>query len=142
MLAEREADGLVHTDIGDDAPIQPAFLISFSSEPVATRKFGKHYLVLNDPNELRKRVEHALPPRITKVSWRKIEYAKKFRVDRDLGASENWNRKFFSKSESFSDEKEWRLFVLFVDSFRLFNRTMKLHVGNLQGILNLEVHRD
>lgn len=133
-------DGILHKDVSDSKPIQPVFLTSFSAEPEATRKFGNYYFVLRDPEELRKRVQHALPPEITEVTWQKMEYTKTMQVARDIGPSENWARKYLCKPEKFSDEQEWRLFILFRHSFRLLNRTMKICIGNLHGVLDLRKH--
>lgn len=43
--------------------------------------------------------------------------------------------------EKFADEQEWRVFVLFQHSFRLLNKTMKIHVGRLDGLFDLKKHR-
>ena len=133
-----EVGNIRNVDVADSRPIQPAYFMSFSEDVEATRRFGgKHYLVLNDPVELMERVKAALPPKITSVTWQRIRYDKSMNLDRDPTPSESKKRKYFSKPESFSHEKEWRLFVLFRHRLRLMNETMKLDVGNLQGVFKL-----
>ena len=137
-IGSYEVDDVRNIDVADSRPIQPAFFMSFSEDADATRKFGEnHYLVLNDPVKLMEKVKLALPPKITNVTWQRIRYDKNMQLDRHPKPSVLSERKYFSKPESFSYEKEWRLFVLFRHSLRLMNETMKLDVGNLQGVFKL-----
>lgn len=137
-IGSYDVRGLRHTDLSDSIPIQAVFMMSFSAEAYATKKFGRHCLAVHDPQELLRRVKGALPPSITSVEWRKITYTKTTQVQRTLMPCEDWNRKYFQKPPHFSEEQEWRLFVLFQHSFRLLNNTMKVAVGNLQAVLRLE----
>ncbi len=132
--------GINHIDVGDENPIQSVFIMSFSDEAAATKKFGEHYFVIRDPEELKKRVQSKLPPCITEVKWKKIKYTKTTKVEKDLSPSEAWCRKYCSKPKKFSCEREWRLFILFRHSFRLLNDTMKVYVGDLTGIFSLKKH--
>lgn len=95
-IGSHETDGILHRDVGDSTPIQPAFVLSFSADVDATRKFGDFYFVLQDPAELESRIKNALPPSITEVTWRKIEYTKTMQVDHIPTPSEDWDRKYFN----------------------------------------------
>ena len=139
-VGSHELDSVLINDISDSTPIQPVFFMSFSAVAGATRKFAEHYFVLRNPRELEQRVKAALPPDITEVAWKKIEYTKTMRVHHFLNPSEAWHRKYFCKPERFAGEEEWRLFVLFRHSLRLLNETMKLHVGDLAGLFQLMRH--
>lgn len=135
--------GLRHNDVDDSGQIHSTIFLSFSSTAEATRKFNTdHYFVLNSPDRLLEQVRQGLPPCITEVSWKQIEYTKTMHVTEDLSPSDDWNRKFFCKPESYSDEKEWRLFIRFRHSFRILNETLKIHVGNLQSTLRLMEYED
>ena len=128
-------DGQVNRDITDDAPTQPAFILCFSDEKNAVKKFGGHCLEVQNPMELKKRVEAALPDGgVTSVSWRKVEYGKTLDVKVDPGAG-GWARKYWCKPEKFAGEKEWRLLVQFCHSLRILNKTLKLHAGRRTGHL-------
>ena len=117
--------------------------MSFSSTAEATRKFDTaHYFTLNSPTDLLERVRQSLPPDITEVSWKQIEYTKTMRVTEDLSPGDDWNRKYYCKPEAYSDEKEWRLFIRFRHSFRILNETLKIHVGGLHGMLRLMEYQD
>ncbi len=127
-------NGTLHHDVGDSIPIQSAFLMSFSMEADATKNFGEHCFVVDDPQILKTRVIDALPPCITDVSWHQVQYTKTMSLVSEPDPSEDWYRKYFCKPQQFFDEKEWRLFISFNYSFRILNDTLKVHVNNLQGI--------
>ena len=127
--------GQVNQDITDDVPIQPAFVLCFSAEKNAAKKFGGHCLEVQNPMELKKRVEAALPDGgVTSVSWRKVEYGKTLDVKVDPGAG-GWARKYWCKPDEFAGDKEWRLLVQFCHSLRILNKTLKLHAGRPTGRL-------
>ena len=138
-IGSYELKEMHHIDVGDSTPIQPAFMMSFSAQAETTKKFGAHCIELKKPQELKQRVKDALPPYITEVTWQKVEYTKTMTIDYELGLSAGWNRKYFCKPIQFSDEQEWRLFILFTHRFRPFNNTLKIHVGNLKDIFKLKL---
>lgn len=127
--------GSVYKDIGDDRPIQPAFLISFSE--IILPEYGKYVLKLENPNDLSERVKSRLP-KGSNVYWRKIKYDKVEELYSEPSPTEGWNRKFFSKPSEFESEKEWRLVVFLPMPLRLLNDTLEPCVGNLQGIFRLQ----
>lgn len=128
-------DGQVNQDITDDVPIPPTFILCFSAEKNAVKKFGDSCLKVGNPVKLKERVEAALPGEgLTSVCWRKVEYRKRLDVETDPGA-DGWARKYYWKPEEYSDEKEWRLLVQFRHSFRILNKTLKLHTGYQTGLL-------
>ena len=132
----RLSDGQVNHDITDDVPVQPAFILCFSAEMNATKKFGAYCLKVSNPMELKKRVEAALPQGgVTAVSWKKVEYGKTLDVETDPGPRGGWERKYWWKPEKFSEEQEWRLLVQFCRDLRILNKTLKLHTGYPTGNL-------
>ncbi len=132
----RLPDGQLNCDISDHTTIRPVFILSFSAEKDAVNKFGAHCLKVRDPVSLQKRVEAALlQGDVTSVSWKKVEYGKTMEVKADPGPCKGWVRKYYSKPEEFSDEREWRLMIEFRHSFRILNKTLKLHTGRLTGHL-------
>lgn len=140
-IGSYDLEGIHHKDVGDDTPIQSVFVMSFSDKAEATKKYGKgSYFVVRDPEELKKRVQRKLPPCITEVRWKKIEYTKTMKIQAPIDPPETWSRKYYSKPERFSDEHEWRLFILFKHTFRLLNHTMKMDVHDLTGIFRLKKH--
>lgn len=128
-------NGSVYNDIGDERPIQPAFLISFSE--IVLHDYGRYVLKLENPNELYERVKGRLP-KGSKVYWRKIKYDKTEELDSEPGPSEGWSRKHFSKPSKFESEKEWRLVMFLPMPLRLLNNTLKVSVGKLIGVLSLQ----
>ena len=128
-------DGQVNHDITDDVPVYPAFMLCFSAEKSAAKKFGDSCLKVGNPIKLKKRVEAALPEGgVVSVSWRKVEYRKTLKVEADPGA-DGLARKYWWKPEKYSNEKEWRLLVEFRGNLRLLNKTLKLHIGRPSGNL-------
>ena len=128
-------DGQVNHDITDDVPVYPAFMLCFSAEKSAAKKFGDYCLKVGNPMKLKKRVEAALPEGgVVSVSWRKVEYRKTLKVEADPGA-DGLARKYWWKPEKYSNEKEWRLLVEFRGNLRLLNKTLKLHIGRPSGNL-------
>ena len=121
-------------DVGDERPISPVFILSFSE--VRLPKFGKFVLELSDPAELRRRVKTKFPEQ-SSVEWHKVRYDKTEDLPAVPDLVEDWNRKHYSKPEHFACEKEWRLAIFLPPPFRLLNHTLKSHVGNLQGVFKL-----
>lgn len=130
-------DGILHRDVSDDRPIQPAFMMSFSADVEATKKFGKYYCVLQDPGEFEKRLRNALPPGITSVEWGEVEYTKTMELDSLPSPSDDLRRKYFCKPERFSDEKEWRILISFLHTFRPLNKTMKIAASGLNDLFSV-----
>ena len=129
-------NGQINRDITDDTTLRPVFILSFSAQKNAVEKFGAHYLEVRDPVALKGRVEAALPQGdVISVSWKKVEYGKTMAVDTDPGPEAGWRRKYWSKPEKFSDEREWRLMIEFRHHFRILNKTLKLHTGRPTGHL-------
>lgn len=128
-------DGSAYRDIGDERPIQPAFLISFSETMLPD--YGRHVLRLDNPNDLSEQVTDRLP-KGSKVCWRKIKYDKTIVLDSEPSPSEGWDRKYFSKPPKFESEKEWRLVMFLPMPLRLLNNTLVIGVGNLIGVLSVQ----
>ncbi|MCY4611531.1 MAG: hypothetical protein OXC38_07540 [Gammaproteobacteria bacterium] len=142
-IGSYETDGILHRDVGDDRPIQPAFMMSFSTDVEATRKFGEYYYVLRDLSEFEKCLREALPSCITSIEWGEVEYTKTMKIDSPLiNPSDDWHRKYFCKPERFSDEKEWRLIFWFLHTFRPLNETMEMKIPALYNLLNLKKHSE
>ena len=51
---------------------------------------------------------------------------KTMKLDQELSLKNHWNRKYFWKPQEYADEKEWRLIVTFLHSFRILNKTLKI----------------
>ena len=132
-----EINGYSSVDISDNLPAQPAFLLCFSEEANATKKFGKYCLELCNPLDLKERVIESLPSNITNVEWRKVEYVKTRKLDEEPTNKELWARKYFHKPEKHAEEKEWRLFIQFRHSFRILNKTLKIKVTNMHGLFKV-----
>ena len=119
-------NGIHVHDVTDEYPIQPAYFMSFSEDSAAARKYGDYHLTLADPIKFRESVRTMLPsnPDFVHVSWIKMKYRKTMKVDQDMGV-ESIQRKLHCKPVEFSDEKEWRLQIQFMHSFRIMNDTLK-----------------
>ncbi len=126
--------GVEHRDVSDESPIFPAFILCFSELKLA--KFGKFFLEVRHPNDLAERVKSQFPDR-TEVKWHRVQYGKREVLDSVPSTAEHWDRKHYTKPACFAEEQEWRLVVFLPPPLRLLNDTLKLHVGNLQGILRL-----
>lgn len=122
-------------DVSDDYPIQPAYFMSFSEDPNAAQKHGDCGLELRRPHEFLEKIKKELPScsSFVKVEWIKIEYNKTNEVDTHPSPSESLYRKFHCKPENFADEKEWRLQIQFLHSFRIQNQTLKFKWGQSVG---------
>lgn len=132
----RLPDGQIRRDITDDTTIQPVFILCFSCDENAAKKFGALCLAVRHPTELKRRVEAALPQgNVTSVSWEKVAYGKTMDVAADPSPYADWRRKYCSKPEKFSEEREWRLMIEFRHSFRILNQTLKLHTRRATGNL-------
>jgi len=132
----RLPEGPVNQDITDKVPIQPAFMLCFSAEKNAVKKFGGHCLEVQNPMAFKRRIEAVLPDGgVTSVSWRKVEYGKTLDVKVDPGAASGWARKYWCKPEKYAGEKEWRLLVQFCHSLPVLNKTLKLRTGRPTGNL-------
>ena len=125
-------NGRICRDVNDEASI--SFILSFGEEAESLQKFGEDCLEVRHPLELKRRVECRLCPG-SRVEWRKITYDKVMQLEANPSPTEDWNRTHYSKPEKFADEKEWRL-VIFLP-MRLFNDTLKVHVGALLDVFNL-----
>ena len=130
------SSGITVQDVGDDAPVQPTFILSFSEIPLP--QYGEYVLQVQNPLELKKRVECQLPQGISEVEWAKIRYDKKIRVETRLGPSEDWIRKHYSKPKEYENEREWRLIIRFRHSFPILNKTLKLSFTDLDGLFSLQ----
>lgn len=128
-------DGITHQDVGDENPIFPAFILSFSERPLVDN-FGSFVLKLTRPDELRNRIVCRFPER-SRIEWHRVEYDKKEELESDPSPVEGWNRKHFAKPECFADEREWRLVVFLPSPLSILNDTLKVNVGNLQGVFQL-----
>ena len=128
----KSPDGKICRDLGDENP--GAFIMSFGEQAESLKKFGEYCLEIRNPLELKRRVEDRLCPG-SRVGWRKIKYDKVMQLEANPSPAEDWNRTHYSKPETFAEEKEWRL-VIFLP-MRLFNKKLKLHVGDLQDVFSL-----
>ena len=127
-------DGMMHRDVADEYPVFPAFIMSYSE--VVLPEYGKFVLRLSNPTGPRDRIRDRLPER-SRVQWHRVRYDKMEDLDAVPDPSDDWTRKHYSKPECFAHEREWRLVIFLPPPLRLLNDTLKLHVGNLQGLLNL-----
>ncbi len=143
-------DGRICRDVNDENPT--AFILSFGEQAESVKEFGEYCLEVRNPLELKRRVEERLCPG-SRVEWQKIKYDKVMDKDNKVmqletnpSPTESWDLMYYSKPETFADEKEWRL-VIFLP-MRLLNETFKLHVGNLMDVFHLvdlryqEKHKD
>ena len=114
-------------NISDDYRLQPGYFMSFSEELEAAQKFGDFPLELNDPIRFLEGIKGQLPPigGFVRVKWIKMGYGKTREIARHLGPSEGWHRQFHQKPEKFAQEREWRLEIRFLQSFRIQNCTLK-----------------
>jgi len=132
----RGPDGIVSRDVSDDHPTQPAYFMSFSSEVVGARTHGReghHVLRLCHPLRFQDEIRRNCLPTcgFVKLTWIKIEYVKTLDVADDPGP-ETWYRKYRCKPDRYADEREWRLQIQFMHSFRIQNDTLEFRWG--QGI--------
>ncbi len=126
-------EGIIHNDLGDKTPILSAFMLCFGEQAESLKKFGGFCLKVSSPLELKRRVENHLPCG-SKVEWKKVKYDKKWDMEVDVGPTEHGHRKYYAKPEKFAEEKEWRLMIFLPPPLRLLNKTLEVHVGNLQGV--------
>ena len=114
-------------DVSDDYPIQPAYFMSFSEDPNAAKEYGDHHLRLVDPDGLLEEIKAAFPScsGFVRVAWIKIDYGKTMGIEKDPGPSEGFHRQFHCKPKKFASEREWRLQIRFIHSFRVQNQTLK-----------------
>ena len=113
--------------INDEIPVQPPFILSFSEVPLP--KYGKYILKVQNPLELKSRVECKLLRDMSRVEWGKVKYDKRMRLEDHPPLSEQRTRAYYSKPEKFADDREWRLIVTFRHSLPILNETLKLHLG-------------
>lgn len=132
----KSPSGVIVNDVGDSAPIQPTFILSFSEIPLP--QYGEYVLKVQNPIELKEYVERSLPRGISEVEWRKIRYDKKMSVGSHPSPSEDWIRKHYSKPREYANEREWRLVIRLLHSFPILNKTLKLSVGDLQSLFRLQ----
>ena len=109
----------------------PAFIMCFSKQPLP--KYGNFGLKLESPHDLAEQVRRRCPER-TEVEWCKVIYDKTEHLGAIPNPGEEWRRKHYSKPPHFADEKEWRLIIFLPPPLWLLNDTLKLNVGNLQGL--------
>ena len=123
-----------YVDVADERPVFPAFILSFSEQPIW--EHGDFALKLLDPCALRERVKERLfqDPAKADVEWHKVTYDKTRHLEAELGPSEEWGRKHYSKPVCFACEREWRLVIFLPPPLRILNDTLKVGLGNLQGI--------
>ena len=121
------SDGTHWKSISDEVPIQPAFILSFSEVPLP--KYGQYVLKVQNPLELKKRVERKLPRGISRVEWGKVRYDKQMQLEDHPDLGEDRIRQYYSKPQEFAGDREWRLVITFRHSFPILNRTLKLHFG-------------
>ena len=60
-----------------------------------------------------------------RVEWLKMNYNKTLKIEQHPSPREGWQRQFHSKPKRYADEKEWRLQIRFLHSFRIQNYTLK-----------------
>lgn len=132
-------DGRICRDVNDENPT--AFILSFGEQAESVKKFGEYCLEVRNPLELKRRVEDRLCPG-SRVEWRKIQYDKVMDKDNEViqletnpGPTESWDLMYYSKPETFAQEKEWRLLIFL--PMRLLNKKLKLHVGDLPDVFRL-----
>ena len=131
--------GGISQDISDKTTINPTFILCFGEQAESLQHFGDHYLEVQDPWELKRRVEMQLPDE-SRVRWMPIKYDKTWEVKDDLSPFEGWSRKYYSKPKEFADEKEWRLMIWLPPPFQLLNETLKINVRNLEGVFKYRGH--
>lgn len=114
-------------NVSDDYPIQPAFFMSFSEAADAAKQYGDSHLRLDDPVKFLRQIKKELPSYsgFVRVEWKKMKYDKTLEIERHPGPRELLQRQFDSKPLEFADEREWRLQIQFLHSFRIQNHTLK-----------------
>ena len=132
-----DAAGNVFEDVSDKHPLQPAYFMSFSETPEGAKTFGREdrlILELWDPGEFRDSIKKVLPDcGFVKVRWLQIEYIKDWVVLDESTDPTGLNRKFRCKPKEFAQEKEWRLQIQFMHSFRIQNDVLKFRWGRKFG---------
>lgn len=132
-------NGRICRDVNDKTPT--AFILSFGEQAESLKQFGECCLKVSNPLELKRRVECRLCPG-SRVEWRKMKYDKVMdrdnkvmRLETNPSPTESWDLMYYSKPETFAQEKEWRLLIFL--PMRLLNDTLKLHVGDLPDVFRL-----
>lgn len=122
------SDGTHWRSINDEIPVQPAFILSFSEVPLP-KKYGQWVLKVQNPLELKKRVECKLLRGMSRVEWGKVKYDKQMQLEDHPPLSKDRIRQYFSKPEKFADDREWRLVITFRHSLPILNDTLELYLG-------------
>ena len=124
----------INRDVFDEHPGRPAYFMSFSKDRAGALTHGREnhrVLKLSDPIGFQGEIKALLPTcGFVEVEWIKIEYGKTFEVLDDPG-SRTLHRKYRCKPDEFADEREWRLQIQFMHSFRIQNDTLKFRWGRI-----------
>ena len=120
-------DGTHWRSINDEGRIQPTFILSFSEVPLP--QYGEYVLKVQNPLELKRRIERKLPQDISRVEWGKVRYDKQMELEDHPTLGEDRIRQYYSKPQMLAGEREWRLVITFRHSFPILNQTLKLHFG-------------
>ncbi len=137
-VGDYEFEGIVNQDVCKDRPNQPAFFMSFSEtiEGSLTGDRNKEthvVLELNNPEDLSNYIkQNLLCSNFVNVKWIQIKYGKPEKVDHDLSPRESGERKYYYKTEEYKIEREWRLQIMFLHSFRILNDDLNfgwMHAG-------------
>lgn len=126
-LRSYELDGIHYGSTDDEVPTKPSFILSFGEIPLP--KYGKYVLKVQNPLELKNRVECKLLRGMSRVEWGKVKYDKRMQLGDHPPLGEDRIRQYFSKPEKFVDDREWRLAITFRHSLPILNKTLKLHLG-------------
>ena len=130
-VGDYEFEGIVNQDVCKDRPNQPAFFMSFSetiegSLTCDRNKENHLVLELNNPEGLSNFIkQNLLCSNFVNVKWIQVKYGKPEKVNHDLNPKETWERKYHYKTEEYKCEREWRLQIMFLHSFRILNDDLK-----------------
>jgi hypothetical protein len=128
-------DGMHLTVCGEDYPINPTFILCFT-EIKSTDAFGLHSIRLLDGEKLQERIKRRLCLiKFVSTSLLPVTYADAPYIAMPTPA-ELTDRMELTKPTRFEHEREWRL-ILRLPPCGIRNDTLKLHVGDLDDVIDL-----
>jgi hypothetical protein len=119
--------------INEQNMVSPQYILSFTECESPPREWGRHRLKLASREEFSRRIKESMP-RCT-VIFGKVEYSDDTDYRRRPTGLEMWQRASLVKPTCYCAEKEWRV-ILVLNQLRIINRTLKIDVGVLSGVLD------
>lgn len=133
----RVADGSWIEWINDRNMVSPQYILSFTECETPPRRWGCRRLILENFEELKQKMKEGMP-RCTVIFDKVVYYDDDEYLRRPTGL-ELWERASLSKRKLYEMEKEWRL-ILVLPGLKITNRTLKVDVGVLSGVLDFSPH--